>query len=178
MSDGPWVHESAPYVQPRGKRDTWSQEAASRGHSGTQRIVRAGETTAPAEVAEALGLTAGTTVVERCREILLDGRAVELTRTYFPVGIARGTALATTRKIRGGVVALLADLGHAPHVVREEVHARMPDAHERATLELGPSEPVLHLLRHTLDRDGLLFQVDVSVFAASTQRLRYEMRVG
>ncbi|MFE0688956.1 DUF397 domain-containing protein [Streptomyces xiamenensis] len=48
----------------------------------------------------------------------------------------------------------------------------------RAALELGPVDPVLHLLRQTRDRDGLPFQVDVSVFAASTQRLRYEMRVG
>ncbi|MET2718396.1 hypothetical protein ABXV03_21945 [Streptomyces harbinensis] len=45
-------------------------------------------------------------------------------------------------------------------------------------MELGPSEPVLHLLRHTLDREGLLFQVDTSLFAASTQRLRYELKVG
>lgn len=55
---------------------------------------------------------------------------------------------------------------------------RIVGAEERASLELGPTEPVLHLLHHILDRDGLLFQVDVSVFAASTQRLRYEMRVG
>lgn len=54
----------------------------------------------------------------------------------------------------------------------------MPDAEERTALDLGPTEPVLQLLRRTPDSDGSPFQVDLSVFAASTQRLSYERKVG
>ncbi|MGW7294758.1 GntR family transcriptional regulator [Streptomyces xiamenensis] len=178
MSGGEWVHVSAPYVEAPGQGNVWAAEAAAEGRRGTQSIVRAGEATASAEVAGLLEIPEGTAVVERRRLIHLDGRTVESTRTYWPVAIAGGTALTQTRKIKGGAVALLAELGHTAHVVREEVRARMPDDDERAVLGLGPGDPVLQLVRQTLDAEGAPFQVDVSVFAAPTQRLRYEMRVG
>ena len=57
-------------------------------------------------------------------------------------------------------------------------YKRMPDAAERSSLALGDREPVLCLTRVTLDADSRPFQVDVSVFRASAQRLRYEMRIG
>ena len=179
MHGGEWVHTSAAYVRPRGRgqKDAWTEETAARGRSGTQRIVQAGEVEAPAEVGDALGLDPGATVIGRRRVIYLDGQATELTDTYYPVDIARGTRLAETAKIPGGAVTLLASMGHVPHLVREEVHARMPDTAERAVLAMGPDEPVLHLLRVTHGADSQPFQVDVSVFPATTQRLRYEMRV-
>ncbi|MFE1357374.1 MULTISPECIES: GntR family transcriptional regulator [Streptomyces] len=180
MTDGDqWVHASAPYLGAgQGQGDVWAEDAAARGRRGTQTIVRAGKAAAPDEVAGALGLPAGAVVVERQRLIHLDGRTVESTRTYWPVAVAGGTALLGTRKIKGGAVALLAGLGYTAHLVREDVRARMPDEDERAVLGLGPRDPVLHLVRQTLDAGGVPFQVDVSVFAAPTQRLRYELRVG
>ena len=179
MSGSEWVHVSAPYVKAReeGQRDAWSEETAAQGRSGTQRIVHAQEIAAPAGVAALLGTAEGSTVVERRRMIYLDGEATELTDTYYPVGIARGTALAATARIPGGAVTLLAALGHAGHRVREEVSARLPSATERESLVLGPGDPVLQLTRVTLDAEDQPFQVEVSVFPAATQRLRYEMRI-
>jgi DNA-binding GntR family transcriptional regulator len=72
---------------------------------------------------------------------------------------------------------MLADLGHVADLVREEVRARMPSAAEREALTLRPDEPVLTLTRVTLDTAGEPFQVDASVFPATTQRLRYETKV-
>ncbi|MFJ2956725.1 GntR family transcriptional regulator [Streptomyces sp. NPDC087270] len=174
-----WVHGSAPYVRARaeGERDAWSEETAARGRSGSQRIVRAGETAAPAEVARLLGVGEGEAVVERCRVILLDGEPTEVTVTYYPVSVARGTALAGTAKIRGGAVTLLAALGHRARTVREDVRARLPLPTEREALGLAAADPVLELVRVTLDADGTAFQVDVSAFSAATQRLHYELRV-
>lgn len=63
--------------------------------------------------------------------IELDGEPCELTDTYYPAAIARGTAFARTGRIRGGAVALLAELGHIGARVREDVNARMPDESER-----------------------------------------------
>ncbi|MFJ6216985.1 GntR family transcriptional regulator [Streptomyces sp. NPDC092296] len=180
MDGSEWVHTSTAYVKPRsgGRGDAWSEEAASRGRRGTQRIVRAGEIAAPEGVAALLGLSEGAAVVERRRVILLDGAPVELTDTYYPASFARGTRLAETGKIPGGAVTLVASLGRTGCRVREEIRARLPTPSECEVLALTARDPVLHLTRVTLDAGNEPFQVDVSVFPAATQRLRYEMRIG
>jgi GntR family transcriptional regulator len=179
VSGSDWVHASAPYVRARkqGEQDAWSEETAAAGRSGTQRIVQAREISAPIEVSAPLGLAEGADVVERRRIIYLDGAATELTNTYYPVDIARGTPLASTAKIRGGAVTLLARLGYNGSRVTEEVSARMPSLAEQESLSLGTPDPVLCLTRVTLDSQERPFQVDMSVFPATTQRLRYEMRI-
>lgn len=179
MTSGDWVSTSTPYVSPRcdGQRDAWAEEAEARGRRGSQRIVLAGEVPAPTEVARLLGMPAGAPVVVRQRVMYLGEAAVELTDTYYPMEIARGTRLAETAKIPGGAVTLLATIGHTARQVHEEVHARMPDDAERHTLALAADEPVLCLTRVTADASGP-FQVDVSVFPATGQRLRYELRIG
>ncbi|MVO84634.1 UTRA domain-containing protein [Streptomyces sp. p1417] len=180
MSDSTWVSVSMPYLTPRGagQSDAWGAEAAARGGKGSQRITHAGEVPAPEEVSALLGLAAGETVVVRRRLIQLDDAPCELTDTYYPASIARGTRLAEKKKIPGGAVTLLAQLGHIGARVREDVTARMPTADEREALLLGPDEPVLRLSRVTLDGDNQPFQVDLMVMPAHRQRLRYEIRIG
>lgn len=180
MSDSTWVSSSMPYLAPRaeGSSDAWAAEAAARGGKGSQRIAHAGEVPAPDEVAALLGVTAGEPVIVRRRVIELDGEPCELTDTYYPAAIARGTRLAGTRKIPGGAVTLLAGLGHVGVRVREDVTARMPGADERETLRMGGDEPVLRLSRVTFDSAGLPIQVDLMVMPARRQRLRYEIEIG
>ncbi|MFJ9423118.1 GntR family transcriptional regulator [Streptomyces sp. NPDC101249] len=180
MGGDGWISASVPYLTPRaaGQQDAWAAEAAARGRRGTQRIVRAGEVPAPAEVAALLGVDDGATVVVRRRVILLDDEPTELTDTYYPLAIARGTALAGTAKIPGGAVTLLAALGHVGALVREDVTADLPDDDERWALRTAAGEPVLRLTRVTLDRDERPLQVDRMVMPARRQRLRYEIRIG
>lgn len=180
MSRSDWVSTSMPYVAPGdgAPADVWAAEAAARGHRGSQRIVHAGEVAAPAEVAQLLETPAGEPVVVRRRVMYLDDRPCELTNTYYPVDIARGTGLADTAKIPGGAVRLLARLGHTGARVREDVQARMPDEEERETLRTGPGEPVLRLSRLTLDHSGRPIQADMMTMPATRQRLRYEIRIG
>ncbi|MFJ5307610.1 GntR family transcriptional regulator [Streptomyces sp. NPDC088350] len=180
MSENSWVSASLPYLTPRRgmQRDAWGAEAAAQGRRGTQRIVHAGEASAPAFVAELLGIQEGETVVVRRRLILLDEQPNELTDTYYPVGIARGTALARTAKIRGGAVTLLAELGYVGVLANEDVTAAMPDEEEREVLRTAPHEPVLRLTRLTVDRDDRPIQVDRMVMPALRQRLRYQIRIG
>ncbi|NJP46174.1 UTRA domain-containing protein [Actinacidiphila epipremni] len=178
MSSGEWTSTALPYVVPRraGERDAWAEEAGRRGRRGTQRVTYAGEVAAPEEVAAGLRVRGGEVVVVRRRVMLLDGAPVELTDTYYPADIARGTRLAGTARIPGGAVTLLASMGHAPRHVREEVHARLAGPEERAALELAEGAPVLCLTRVTADTTRP-FQVDLSVFPATGQRLRYDMRI-
>jgi GntR family transcriptional regulator len=169
-----------PYLTPRenGQSDAWSADAAAQGRRGTQRIVHAGEVPAPTDVARFFGIREGGPVVARRRLILLDDEPNELTDTYYPVDIARGTGLAATAKIPGGAVTLLARLGHVGVLVREDVTAAMPDEEERQALRTAEGEPVLRLTRLTLDRDDRPIQVDRMVMPAQRQQLRYEIRIG
>ncbi|MEV0633584.1 UTRA domain-containing protein [Streptomyces sp. NPDC050619] len=180
MNDRTWVSTSMPYLTPRekGQPDSWGVEAAARGSKGSQRIAYAGEVPSPEEIAGLLGLTPGETAVVRRRVIELDGEPCELTDTYYPASIARGTRLAEKGKIPGGAVTYLAELGHVGVRVREDVIARMPSAEERDVLRMGPDEPVLRLSRVTLGSDDRPIQIDLMVMPAHRQRLRYEIRIG
>lgn len=180
MSAGVWVSSSMPYLTPRreGQPDPWGAELAARGRRGGQRIVSAGEVGAPDEVAGLLGIATGEAVVVRRRVMVLEDVPCELTDTYYPVSIARGTRLAGTAKIPGGAVTLLAELGHAGVRVQEDVTARMPDEEERETLRTEPGEPVLRLVRVTFDAAERPIQADVMTMPAHRQRLRYEIGIG
>ncbi|MFE7537725.1 GntR family transcriptional regulator [Streptomyces rhizosphaericola] len=178
MGEGEMVSASARYLAPSAPGDAWGAEAAAAGRRGTQKVVRAGEVAAPDRVADLLGVERGGQVVERRRIMYLDGEPCELTDTYYPVGIARGTGLAGTAKIRGGAARLLAELGHVGVRAQEDVVARMPSESERAALSLKDGEPVLELTRLTLDAADRPIQADVMVMPPRGQRLRYEIRIG
>ncbi|MFI6704267.1 GntR family transcriptional regulator [Streptomyces sp. NPDC050509] len=179
MSVGAWVSTSMPYLTPQaqGQPDAWGAELAARGRRGGQRIVGAGEVAASEEVAELLEVDPGEAVVVRRRVMFLEDVPCELTDTYYPASIARGTRLAGTAKIPGGAVTLLAELGYVGVRVREDVSARMPDAQEREALRTEPGEPVLRLVRVTFDGGDRPVQADVMTMPAHRQRLRYEMGI-
>ncbi|WP_432140779.1 UTRA domain-containing protein [Streptomyces sp. bgisy084] len=180
MGTSEWVSTSMPYLTPRekGQSDAWGAETAARGRRGSQRIVHAGEIAAPAEIAELLGIGEGESVVVRRRVMYVDDAPCELTDTYYPVHIARGTRLAGTAKIPGGAISLLADLGHVGASVQEDVIARMPSHEERDELRTGADEAVLQLTRVTLDAHGRPIQVDRMAMPGHLQRLRYEIKIG
>ncbi|MEW2317017.1 UTRA domain-containing protein [Streptomyces bauhiniae] len=180
MSESTWTSASMPYLTPPqpGQGDVWAAEAAAGGGKGSQRIVEAGEVGAPEEVAGMLGVGVGEVVVVRRRVIELGGMPCELTDSYYPAAIARGTRLAKLGKIPGGAVALLAELGYRGVRVREDVAAGMPSPEERDVLQLGSEEPVLRISRVTFDDGGRAVQADLIVMPGHRQRLRYEVRVG
>jgi GntR family transcriptional regulator len=179
MESREWVSVSTPYVMPRakGQQEAWSAEATRHGGVGTQRLLEVAELVPAAEVTEALRLESGTPVVLRRRMMLLDDRPVELTNSYYPASIARGTGLAESRKIRGGAVSLLAELGYRASRVSEDVYTRQPTEDERASLALNDHEWVLGLTRVLTTADGLPVELSVMTMTAARRRLRYELSV-
>lgn len=177
MSDAQWTGASAPYIRPN-QGDAWGKEAASQGRAGAQRILFAGETAAPPEIAAALDLTGGQSVILRQRLILLDDTPVEIASSYWPLSVAAGTALATAGKVRGGAPTLLADLGYEPQGVTENVRTRPATPEELATLAMpDANEWVLTLRRTITDDSGRPYEVFVSVAPGHIGQLNYSMKV-
>ncbi|MFE6102266.1 UTRA domain-containing protein [Streptomyces laurentii] len=176
MSGEAWISETAPYLAPRepGQSDAWTGEAGRRGRKGGQRLLETGEVPAPAAVRAALRLAPGEPVVVRARLILLDERPVEIARSYYPVGIARGTRLADPRKIPGGAVTLLHELGYAVDAVTEDVSAGLADPQECDHLELPSGSAVLRLLRTTSAADGVAFEASLMTMPAG-RHLTYRL---
>ncbi|MEV0149148.1 MULTISPECIES: UTRA domain-containing protein [unclassified Nonomuraea] len=171
-----WSDKSVSYVQPRPRQtDAWTAETAQQGRRGTQQIREVAEVPAPDVIASALNLPSGEPVVVRRRLVLLDEQPYELADSYYPVTIARGTALVEPRKIPGGAVTLLADLGRLPHRIEEDVYTRPATADERDVLHLDEHEWVLVLTRLSRTHDGTPVEVSVMTMVARGRHLRYEL---
>lgn len=168
-----WVSRSTAYVTP-GAGDAWMAEAEQRGAKGTQRLRDVAEVEPPRQVADDLAIPHGQPVVVRRRVMSLDDRPVELTDSYYPVTIARGTRLAEPRRIPGGAITLLAELGHVPKHVREEVSARPATVGERELLDLDQEDWVMVLSRLVSAADGTPVESSVMTMSARSARLGYE----
>ncbi|MFE5482985.1 GntR family transcriptional regulator [Streptomyces sp. NPDC056527] len=170
MSSDAWISETTPYLAPRerGQSDAWSDQASRRGRRGNQRLLEVAEVDPPEGVRLALQLADGERAVVRRRLILLDEEPVELADSYYPAGIARGTRLADPRKVPGGAVTLLADLGYTGSTVVEDVSADLATQDELDHLALPEGSPVLHLMRTTLTKSGE--PMEVSVMTMPNQR--------
>lgn len=107
--------------------------------------------------------------------MVADGRPVELTDSWYPQEVAAGTALAEPRKIKGGAVTLLADLGYQVHEAREDIVFRGATADEAAQLGLSMGAPVIVLLRTCLTAAGVPFEASVMVMVAEGRHLCYRL---
>jgi len=133
---------------------------------------------APVEVALGLALPEGARAVVRRRTMLLDGRPVELTDSWYPPQIAAETALAAPGKIRGGAITLLATLGHRVHEAREDISVRVVSAEEADLLEVTAGSSAIVLFRACLTEAGMPVEVSVSVMPAEGRHLRYRLIAG
>ncbi|MGH3626994.1 MAG: GntR family transcriptional regulator [Sciscionella sp.] len=126
------------------------------------------------EVAERLGLAAGSAVIVRARRYLADGLPIELATSYIPLEFATGTAIEHTDSGPGGIYARLEEHGHTLARFTEEVTARMPTPEERRALEVGPGIPVLMVLRTAFDTENVAVEACDTVKVAGAYRLEYE----
>lgn len=173
---GKWAGTSLPYVTPRrsGQPDAWTEESASQG--GSQRLIEVATTTPPTEIAERLKVPEGGAAVLRRRLMYMADEPVEIVDSWYPESIASGTALAEHRKIRGGAPTLLAELGHAPQRVIEEVGMRPSTGDEADQLGIAEGENVLTLLRTSLLADDQPLEASLMVMKGP-RYIRYEMEV-
>jgi GntR family transcriptional regulator len=152
-------------------------EAALQGHQGRNELLRVGDVLAPREVAELLGVPAGTVVVERAQLHRVDGKPMKTMTCYFRQGLAAGTPLAERRLIRGGVSRLLEDpdgpFRRSIASMDEIVIPRPPLPDEAELLCIPEGVSVAYVLRTTYDISGEVLEVLASVLPGDRYRLRY-----
>lgn len=178
MDGQSWHSKSGDYVLPRdpGQRDAWTDDAAQQGKIGSQLLLQVAEVSPHDYVREALRLSRDDNVVVRRRLVLLDDVPVELTDSYYPATLARGTALVEDRKIRGGAVTVLAEIGHVPRFISESVQARNASPEERELLGSTGEQAVLVLFRVTMDEQRLPIEATEMVIADG-RHLHYELAI-
>lgn len=134
----------------------------------------------PDEVAEALGLGMGETVISRYR-VIVDrdtGEPCEIVTSYWRTEIARGTALAALRPIRGGAHAELERLGvRLGDKAHDLLTAGNPTPHEVRTLHLPSGTPVVRILRTVFDIDRHPVEVEQGVYASDRYAFEYTVHV-
>lgn len=139
--------------------------------------VAVNEVPAPDFVAAALGVASGDAVLARSRRFLVEHRPVQLSTSYMPLDIVRGTAATYTDPGPGGVYARLADLGHTPARFVERVSARAPYPEERTALEMaGSGGLVYEIVRLAYTEPGRCVEVNRMVLDAAAYELEYEFR--
>lgn len=152
----------------------WLTEAANHGASARTTLLDVAESRAPADVRTAFGLPEDGLALLRAQLLLIDDEPAELVRSYYPLDIARGTALMERRSIRGGTPTLLADLGHPPRRSEDRVSARIPTQAQYQALRLPSSLPVLRTFRVVYSDDERPIEATVMVKAGHLYELQYE----
>ncbi|MDW6061517.1 GntR family transcriptional regulator [Streptomyces sp. FXJ1.4098] len=167
----------AAYMAPAapGEPYRWISEAAD-GHQarGSSRLLEVAEVRPPADVVEALRLPDGGMALLRAQVLSLDDEPVELVKSYYPLELARGTAMMDRRKIKGGTPALLAELGYPPRLSVDKVSARVPTQEQYTMLGLPGNLPVLRTLRVVFSDGERPIEATVMAKAGHLYELRYE----
>ncbi|MDS1272425.1 GntR family transcriptional regulator [Lipingzhangella sp. LS1_29] len=153
----------------------WVSQAAQQGRRGRSHLLTVTETTPPADVATALQLDAHSRVMLRAQLLTLDDEPAELVHAYYPLEIARSTALTEFRRIKGGAPALLTELGYPPRRTCDRVSARVPDQETFARLRLPGDLPVLRTLRVLYTDHDCPIEATVMAKAGHRYELHYEL---
>jgi GntR family transcriptional regulator len=164
-----------------GGLSNFNAEAASQGRTATQQLLAVEETEAPAEIAERLRVPANTIVIVRKRLFVVDGEPMQFCDGYYPADLFRGTAVAETRRIRGGVHGLIED-PEGPirrRVTRfvEDLDVRMPVPSESAELAIPEGVPVVRVFRTAYDSNEEVLEVLDSLVPTDRFAFRYVIDV-
>lgn len=173
---GPMVVRASHYPRTTGSDEPYGWITDPNRHRvPSSRILKVGETPAPRPVAAVFGIERGTPVVMRHQLLLLDDEPAELVWSYYTAEIARGTALAGSRAIKGGSPRVLAELGFPPRNAKDKVGVRMATRSEYAALRLPADIPVLRQFRVVFTDDHRPVEATVLVKAGQQYEVEYDL---
>ncbi|MFH8679254.1 GntR family transcriptional regulator [Streptomyces lydicus] len=154
-------------------------ESEQAGKTAGVTVLYVGPTEAPEEIAERLGVSAGTKVLARRRLYFSNGTPTEEATSYLPWDIAEEIPeLLAENPGGGGIYARLEEHGHMLKEFTETVRARLATKQETGALSLSPGSPVIHLVRNAESEDGRVVEVCDTVMAADQFVLDYRIPAG
>ncbi|RBM05660.1 GntR family transcriptional regulator [Streptomyces sp. PT12] len=157
-----------------GKPYRWLTEATKKGKRGSIQLLDVAEVRPPEDVAEVLELGESGTAIMRHQVLMHDEQPVELATSYYPIALARGTAMEEKRKIRGGTPVLLAEMGYPPRLTIDRVSARVPTQQQYEALRLPSDLPILRTLRVVYSDNDRPIEATVMAKAGHLYELQYE----
>ncbi len=160
---------------PPGRPYPWLTKVSRPGETRSIELLEVAEVQPPKEVADVFGLPEGGTAVLRSRLLRIDGEPAEIAMSYYPVELARGTAMMENRRIKGGTPRLLKDMGYPPRKSVDLVSARVPTQEQYRRLELPSDLPVLRTFRVVYSDDDRPIEATVMVKASHLYELQYEL---
>lgn len=165
----------AAYSQPAesGEPYRWITEAERNGQQPRIQILQVAEVEPPGDVREAMGLGDEGRALMRKQLLSFGQEPCELVKSYYPLELARGTALAGRAKIRGGSPTLLAEMGFPPLRTLDRVTAEEPTNEEYETLLLPRQNPILRTFRVVYSTDDRIIEVTTMAKAGHLYALRY-----
>ncbi|GGM00136.1 MULTISPECIES: GntR family transcriptional regulator [Micromonospora] len=158
---------------PAGQSYPWLSEAERRGLKGVVDLLNVAEVAPPAQVRLAFDLGEGEVAVLRKQLLRLDDEPAELVHSYYPVDLARGTPLAEKRRIKGGALRALGDMGIAPYEFIDQVSTRPPTPEEHVALELPPDTSIMRTFRVVYAEGRRPIEATVMVKAGHMYELQY-----
>jgi len=117
----------------------------------TTRVLDLGTVAAPADIADSLGIDAGSPLLSIRRLRFMDGIPVALLHNHLPSHIASVTESDLTER---GLYQLLRSHGVSLRVASQTIGARPPHGDEQALLGIAPGVPVLTMQRTAYDDSG------------------------
>ncbi|MFG3418759.1 GntR family transcriptional regulator [Micromonospora sp. NPDC048063] len=137
----------------------WETACAEQGVTSRVEVTGVDRVPAPEQVAELLGLPAGSEVVRRGRRMFAGEDLAQVQESWVPADVAAGTPLERPEKLVGGLYAALTAAGVELAAATEEVAGRGPTAEEQDLLGLPEAGTVLEVWRVTRDRTGRAVEV-------------------
>lgn len=155
--------------------DDWAAGVAAQGCTPSQTVAVSIEAP-PANVARWLDAAEGDMAVRRTRVRSVNGRPFQLSTSWFPESIARGTPLLEQGDVTmpGGI---LRAIGHPQTRIRDEIYLRMPTPHETSALELPVGTPVAQHVRIGYGEDNRPVRVMETIAPGDRHVLVYELEV-
>ncbi|MEM7730029.1 MAG: UTRA domain-containing protein [Pseudomonadota bacterium] len=144
------------------ERPQFNTNLARLGHRGDTRLLATRVIGLPSRFSDAMGLRAGTRIIQTEVLRFVDGRPLVLAKNFFPARRFEGieVALAKTQS----VTRALAAYGVSDCVrIRTKIETRMPSGHEALQLEIPANQPVLATTGRNVDGQGSVVELSYAI---------------
>lgn len=129
---------------------------------------------APQGVSRRLGVGADAEVLVRSRRYVVDGAAIQVAASYFPLDVAEAASITGDDTGPGGVYARIEDAGFALTRFTEDVWVDVADSEMADLLDVAPSSPLLRVVR-TAYAGRRAVEVCDSILDSASFELSYEI---